>query len=349
VTIFSTDQTLSRAAQTKLARACEWESVIIHWTTNNNDDRNCNINQRKLPELSFYMPSGEQVSFCAHAAMGATRAIVLHKRKNDGEAHDDVTYTVADIPRIGIGTNESPSRSSGRFKTEKKDYKASFHTEDNVVALHMEAIYKQEEVSRPSLLSQVLLEHCAVENRDLLRISNGNNDISTTVIPKDSPLFLCCHATIARPKTLVPIKSTRLLNEKAVAPTEASKFAQDCQALNDTTGLYLYAQSDEEENAWECRQFPRASGYPEDPATGIAAAALVCHLKSQQGVDLPSYKVYQGLAMQKPSLIVVDEVKMIEKTQTDRDGGITMGASFRLLGHVEIDEYDLMEFDNEIL
>ncbi|KAL3937196.1 MAG: hypothetical protein SGARI_002242, partial [Bacillariaceae sp.] len=128
-------------------------------------------------------------------------------------------------------------------------------------------------MSQPSLLCEMLKEHCGVDEEHILR---------TTESPESSPL---CHVSIARPKTLVPLQSTRLLHQ-AVAPKLAKKFQDDCRSLDDTTGLYLYAQSQDEDGAWECRQFPRAS-YPEDPATGIAAAALVCYLKTELNIDLP--------------------------------------------------------------
>ena len=104
----------------------------------------------------------------------------------------------------------------------------------------------------------------------------------------------------------------------------------------------MFAKSQEEDGAWECRQFPRASGYPEDPATGIAAAALACHLRQELRIDLPAYKLYQGTAMGKPSLIVVDELIMTPRKEED-----IMDASFRLLGRVEIDERSTIEVDDD--
>ena len=95
-----------------------------------------------------------------------------------------------------------------------------------------------------------------------------------------------------------------------------------------------------EDGAWECRQFPRASGYPEDPATGIAAGALACHLYHHHDMDLPAYKFYQGTAMRKSSLIVVDKLEL------EREGD-DIQASFRLLGRVEIDSRDSVEVEDD--
>ena len=84
------------------------------------------------------------------------------------------------------------------------------------------------------------------------------------------------------------------------------------------------------------RQFPRKSGYAEDPATGVAAAALAislrfCEVETQRivGYDTiddsnedeisvtklsaaPStkYEFHQGTAMQQPSYIVVDNIQV---------------------------------------
>ena len=59
-------------------------------------------------------------------------------------------------------------------------------------------------------------------------------------------------------------------------------------------------------NVYECRQFPRASGYPEDPATGIAAAALASSLQ-RGGIlgDNGKFVMYQGTAMGKKSSLNV--------------------------------------------
>jgi predicted PhzF superfamily epimerase YddE/YHI9 len=138
-----------------------------------------------------------------------------------------------------------------------------------------------------------------------------------------------------------------ILHNKVQAPSAPHDFALGCKALDDTTGLYLYAKSDEEDGAWQCRQFPRNSGYPEDPATGIAAAALACHLYHDHGIELPTYKMYQGTAMGKSSLIVVDDLMMMEEEGDNDNNKVEIKASYRLLGRVEIDERDTIEVDDD--
>ena len=70
VTVFSSPSPLSDNTYEKLAKQCEWESVMVEYRKDPNK-----------PLLSFYMPSGEQVSFCAHAAMGAALEICLSTKE----------------------------------------------------------------------------------------------------------------------------------------------------------------------------------------------------------------------------------------------------------------------------
>jgi hypothetical protein len=76
----------------------------------------------------------------------------------------------------------------------------------------------------------------------------------------------------------------------------------------------------------------------EDPATGIAAAALAIAMR-RRGYVYPTYKIYQGTAMQKPSVIVVEDIEEKEDNLV----------SFRLLGRVEVHERTERELlDHEI-
>lgn len=111
------------------------------------------------------------------------------------------------------------------------------------------------------------------------------------------------NARTSRTKTLVPISSVARLN--AIAPALADVRAL-CDAL-DSTGLYPFAVEHNRPLALHARQFPRASGYPEDAATGIAAAATL-YGALHYGLLEPSeggMRVYQGYAMGHPSCIDV--------------------------------------------
>lgn len=110
-----------------------------------------------------------------------------------------------------------------------------------------------------------------------------------------------CNSTTSRTKTLVPVRDVGVLD--ALAP-DLDRLEQVCAAV-DSTGLYPYAASGE--RRYDARQFPRSSGYPEDPATGVAAAALVFGLLADGAVepDDRPVTVRQGRAMGRPSVITV--------------------------------------------
>jgi len=72
-----------------------------------------------------------------------------------------------------------------------------------------------------------------------------------------------------------------------------------------STGLYPYAIHPDPDLV-AARQFPQSSGYPEDAATGIAAAALAFGLLARGHLSpLLQLRVRQGRAMGHPSEITV--------------------------------------------
>lgn len=120
---------------------------------------------------------------------------------------------------------------------------------------------------------------------------------------EDLALFPIQNARTSRVKTLVPLKSVSILD--GLKPDFGS-MEQLCSRLG-STGLYPYAIFDQEKQIVDARQFPQASGYSEDAATGIAASALSFGLLSN-GVVEPSERVIvvrQGRAMNHPSEIRV--------------------------------------------
>ena len=75
-----------------------------------------------------------------------------------------------------------------------------------------------------------------------------------------------------------------------------------------TTGFYPYAPEPGEDDKLFCaRQFPCRAGYPEDPATGVAASALSAYLLRHRLIPLcegwNEITVRQGEAMGRPSII----------------------------------------------
>jgi PhzF family phenazine biosynthesis protein len=104
-----------------------------------------------------------------------------------------------------------------------------------------------------------------------------------------------CNAITSRVKTLIPMKTPGALN--ALAPS-AQLVETVCGRIG-STGLYPYAVVDGRFRIFEARQFPRSSGYLEDAATGIAAAALAFGLLSNGFVkpDDETFRILQGRAM----------------------------------------------------
>jgi PhzF family phenazine biosynthesis protein len=123
------------------------------------------------------------------------------------------------------------------------------------------------------------------------------------------PFLSMANASTSRAKTLVRMGSVAQL--QALMPRLAD-IETVCETIG-STGLYPYAFGDSEPGGPEffARQFPKASGYPEDAATGIAAAALWGYLEGTRQVacgtsQLPiTCVVRQGDAMNKPSAIEV--------------------------------------------
>lgn len=111
------------------------------------------------------------------------------------------------------------------------------------------------------------------------------------------------NAKTSRVKTLIPLKSVAILDR--LSP-DFGRIEQLCERIG-STGLYPYAISDRERQTVDARQFPRASGYPEDAATGIAASALSFGLLSNGLVEASDRQitVRQGRAMNRASEIQV--------------------------------------------
>lgn len=113
------------------------------------------------------------------------------------------------------------------------------------------------------------------------------------------------NAATSRTKTMIPVKDSSTLNR--IAPN-FPRIKTLCEQL-DSTGLYLYALMEntgvDVGTAAEARQFPKASGYPEDAATGIAAAALSWAILENGLLKDGKLVVRQGVTMGSPSEIRV--------------------------------------------
>lgn len=108
----------------------------------------------------------------------------------------------------------------------------------------------------------------------------------------------------SRQKLMVPLKDRETLDR---LQPDFGYLWQLCDEY-DTTGFYPFAPGQADgQDVFFARQFPKRAGYDEDPATGVAASALGVYLvqsagfPSQQGWN--SFKILQGFAMGKPSVI----------------------------------------------
>lgn len=114
----------------------------------------------------------------------------------------------------------------------------------------------------------------------------------------DTPVV---NAATSRVKTLVPLRSRQQLD---TLQPDYARMRETCDAIN-STGLYPFAVLDPATGRLAARQFPRSSGYPEDAATGIAAAALAWAAHKLGITPASVMTVRQGEAMGRPSEITV--------------------------------------------
>lgn len=126
------------------------------------------------------------------------------------------------------------------------------------------------------------------------------------------------NSTTSSTKTLVPVRDVATL-DGLLPQLEAIEHA--CDGVR-STGLYPYAPSGDHQV--DARQFPRSSGYPEDPATGIAATALVFGLLADGFLTADEHPltIRQGRAMNRPSTITVH---VDTDTDTDQVNGCWLG------------------------
>lgn len=124
--------------------------------------------------------------------------------------------------------------------------------------------------------------------------------------------------SVSRAKLLVPLKDSLALD--GLKPDYEALWKL-CDELR-VTGFYPFTRhTDKPEALAEARQFPLRAGFPEDAATGVAAAALAAYLAAydsnyETGQHL--FRIAQGYAMRSPSLI--------EAIAECRDGKITRTA-----------------------
>jgi trans-2,3-dihydro-3-hydroxyanthranilate isomerase len=137
----------------------------------------------------------------------------------------------------------------------------------------------------------------AVAANDIARVLKISSDRITTA---RSPIQ---SVSASRAKLLVPLEDSTVLD--SLMPDYEALW-QLCDKLQ-VMGFYPFTRRTNKPNAVaEARQFPLRAGFPEDAATGVAAAALGAYLatydeKCRTGQH--HFGVAQGYAMGAPSLI----------------------------------------------
>lgn len=319
--------------RTELAKSCQWESVITYsgypydyfngsiMSSRSNRSNELLSNENEYSEIEwnriwFYMPSGEEVSFCAHAAMAAcsvmknTQAINNNGDNDANKIHflsgilSDEEETDDEIRQCRLIRNQALIKAVDGIDGSKLDE----------IYLEMPNTLDEGQVDQD--IVRKLLNEIGLTEDDVMSLSNtklqGYEGSKSTT--KNHNLPACINSSVARNKTLIPIRSESKLHS-ATNPKDAIYFRDLCDQI-DSTGIYLYTPLLSSLSSYQCRQFPRFSGYPEDPATGIAAAALANSLYSRQmfdkrkrrqnnELDKIEYEILQGTAMGKPSRIKI--------------------------------------------
>lgn len=116
-----------------------------------------------------------------------------------------------------------------------------------------------------------------------------------------SPAATIQPVSVSRPKLIVPVLDAGAV--QAAQPDFPALWSL-CRRL-EATGAYAFAPHPDGDPAHlVARQFPVDAGYPEDPATGVAAAALAAYLAGQRRMARPSWTrivIDQGDATGAPS------------------------------------------------
>jgi PhzF family phenazine biosynthesis protein len=116
----------------------------------------------------------------------------------------------------------------------------------------------------------------------------------------DSPVQ---SVSVSRAKLLVPLEDSTVLNR---LKPDYDALWEVCDRLQ-VTGFYPFTRRTDKPNAFaEARQFPLRAGFPEDAATGVAAAALGAYFATYDQKCQPGqhrFQIAQGYAMGAPSLI----------------------------------------------
>jgi predicted PhzF superfamily epimerase YddE/YHI9 len=311
VVIFATAQGLTNATQQRLAQTCECESVVVN---------------RHLNQLSFFIPTGEQVSFCAHGAIGGAMQLA------------------------GPLTDKTESFVQFCAVQQNAVYHATRHDRD-IMSLQMTTPWTEAPIIYPPALHRILRISAQLQRSDVTSVSDN------------APTF--CNAATGRPKTLVYIRSLEAL-EKAHVPYDDKYFKKACDSLQSTgICLYTECPGDDRTKLFECRQLlPGYLDDPTTGVTALAASIDHRQLKlrgmfsnaAENQLAVSSslrYLLNQVTAKGQTSLTMVENLQWTKSLSSNDNGGDANSdiseeiVSFRLVGRVEVDSHEFIEVDDD--
>jgi hypothetical protein len=240
-----------------LARTCEWESVFV---ANNNNNSPASA---ATTTMAFFMPTGEPVQFCAHAAMGASAAAAADASSSvaAGAANTSISFQTRAMKGSSSGSRSRKSANNmnavGAEEEEEEDaflsspelYHAKIERENDSTIVTMEMnrmLWTEQTVPYPPTLHRIL--------RDYLNVASASLDVSS------KPSFYNASAGAiggGRNKTLVRLQSVRDLNDSDIVPPfNSERYKHVCESI-ESTGVYLYAPrlDGDQPYSFECVRF----------------------------------------------------------------------------------------------
>ncbi len=227
-----------------------------------------------VPELRFFVP-GHEMTMCVHATAACVALLAAAGRLNGGPNSGTATVSTG-VGRLAVEWNRAD----------------------------------------PHAVTSVSVDQ-------LVPVATGPNPDRHQVAavlgltPSDLGTGPVESWSASRPKLIVPLPDEASLH----ALTPHWEALWDLCDTNETTGIYAFAparpdrpnrpapsDTDNPRITVHARQFPARAGYPEDAATGVAAAALAGYLTHHDprliGTTGPAtVRIRQGAAMGRPSLL----------------------------------------------
>ena len=263
------------------------------------DRENCGV------RLRYFVPDHE-LTICAHDTIGALTVLLKEGTLDEG-AGTVTVQTEAGPFRADWEKEALPASGSGAAAGAENRFLIML--EQNLPEFREAAAFGTAEIARA------------------LRIPE-----SSLAVTPETPAEC---ASTSRFKLMVPVKDRETLD--SLEP-DFEYLWQLCDAC-ECSGFYVFARDPEKPDTCYARQFPCRSGYDEDPATGIAAAALGAYwVKHALNALKPGWnrlKVYQGHAMGRPSFLAAD-IHLAEKPGAAAGAAAPAIDGVRVCGYAEI-------------